>query len=204
MIRSKLKTACPTGLAILVLLGIMVLPMTAFAGDGNGLAVGRNDEGNLVAIDGYLRQAHRFNYKEDTPSIARVRTVSTSTAGIYTGISSPLGYDYWQLPEETERLGTGDCEDKAIWLYIRLLERGYTNIRLVVGKYRADKEIYHVWVNLYVTAPGKDGMVEQKVYILDPTMDSKPWPAKSFPAGYYLPLYSFYKSQRWVHPVPPS
>ncbi len=27
------------------------------------------------------------------------------------------GTDYWQLPLETEYLGTGDCEDKAIWLF---------------------------------------------------------------------------------------
>ena len=208
MIRSRSKTSCLTGAAVLVLLGIMLFPAAAFSEENSALTVREKDGGSLASVNSFLRQAYRYTYKEDTPTVliqlARVQTVSTSTAGIYTGVSTPGGYDYWQLPEETEKLGTGDCEDKAIWLYERLLEHSYTNVRLVVGKYQADKNVYHVWVNLYVTTPGKDGKVEQKVYILDPTMDSKAWDAKSFPAGYYLPLYSFYKNQRWAHSNPPS
>ncbi len=73
------------------------------------------------------------------------------------------GVGNWQLPFETERLGTGDCDDKAVWLYSKLLKDGVGNVRLVLGNYKKGELSVHMWVNWY-----QDG----QVYILDPTVDN--------------------------------
>ncbi len=115
----------------------------------------------------YLETASEFRYKADG-----------------------VGADYWQLPFETEKLGTGDCEDKAIWLYSRLLKEGFDNVRLVLGNYRRNKSSVHMWVNWY-----HDG----RVYILDPTINDGIWRAEEYSKGFYKPLYSFYKDKKWKH-----
>lgn len=98
--------------------------------------------------------------------------------------------DYWQLPEETEARRAGDCEDKAIWLYAILIQEGFTNIRLVVGKYRIDQSDYHAWVAAYLG---------EAVYILDPTINNGIWEVDRYPEGFYKPMYSYYKGKRWQH-----
>ena len=94
----------------------------------------------------YLETASRFKYKADAS-----------------------GADYWQIPLETEKLGMGDCEDKSIWLYSKLLKEGFDNIRLVLGYYRISKSSFHMWVNWYTNG---------RVYILDPTMNDDIWQAE--------------------------
>lgn len=100
------------------------------------------------------------------------------------------GADNWQLPEETEKKGRGDCEDKAIWLYSKLLKEGFEDVRLVVGKQREDSSGFHTWVAWYP---------DHKVYILDPTLESEVWEINKFPQGYYQPYYSFYREKSWKH-----
>ena len=58
-------------------------------------------------------------------------------------------YDFWQFPEETEHLGRGDCEDKAIWLYAKMLAEGFDDVRLVLGKYIESDTVFHAWVVWY-------------------------------------------------------
>ena len=118
-------------------------------------------------VEEYLKTAYNFQYK-----------------------SEKRGSDYWQLPDETEALKTGDCEDKAIWLYSKLLDDGLPNVRLVIGKENKDSEEFHAWV-----AWDRGG----KIYILDPTADSHIWRLDQYPQGYYLPYYSFYKNKEWIH-----
>jgi len=98
--------------------------------------------------------------------------------------------DYWQLPEETERLGKGDCEDKAIWLYSQALKDGFDDVRLVIGKTREDTRGFHAWVAWYPKG---------KVYILDPANDGEMWEIEQYPKGYYKPYYSFYRDKSWRH-----
>ncbi|RLA93735.1 MAG: hypothetical protein DRG25_03975 [Deltaproteobacteria bacterium] len=118
-------------------------------------------------IRDYLKRAHQFKYEAEkkTP-------------------------DHWQLPEETEKLGKGDCEDKAIWLYCKLLNEGFNDVRLVIGKQREDSPKLHAWVAWYSKG---------KVYILDPTFDSEMWEIRQYPKGYYTPYYSFYRDKSWTH-----
>ncbi len=115
----------------------------------------------------YLETACRFKYKADA-----------------------VGADYWQAPYETERLGMGDCEDKAIWLYSKLIKEGFDNIRLVLGDYEKSKSSTHMWVNWY-----HDG----QVYILDPTINDGIWKTEEYSKKYYRPSYSYYKDKKWKH-----
>src|SRR5712692_1493082 len=108
-------------------------------------------------------------------------------------------YDFWQLPEETERLGRGDCEDKAIWLYAHMLAEGSDDVRLVLGKYHQGDPIFHAWVVWYPHIQEKNGKVAQHVYILDPTITTGIWQAQDYPRGSYQPYYSLHKHRRWIH-----
>ena len=72
------------------------------------------------------------------------------------------GHDYWQAPEETLMLGTGDCEDKSLLLWYTL--RHVHNIktaRLVIGlTHVLFKASPHAWVEV------GDGL---GTVIMDPT-----------------------------------
>ena len=115
----------------------------------------------------YLETASRFKYKSDV-----------------------VGADYWQTPLETERRGAGDCDDKAIWLYSKLIKEGFEDIRLVLGNYRRSRSSFHMWVNWYHNG---------KVFILDPTDNEGIWSADEYPKDFYEPSYSFYKDKSWKH-----
>lgn len=72
--------------------------------------------------------------------------------------------EYWQLPEETFELGTGDCEDMSI-LLMNLLRKKRIDSKLTVGTYR--NFIFssgHAWVtipygNLLITVESTSGKV---------------------------------------------
>ncbi len=118
-------------------------------------------------VEKYLETASRFEYKADG-----------------------VGADYWQLPFETERLGKGDCDDKAIWLYSKLLKEEFDDIRLVLGNYKRGEISVHMWVNWYHNG---------QVYILDPTINNGIWRAEEYSKGSYKPYYSFYRDKKWKH-----
>lgn len=67
--------------------------------------------------------------------------------------------DYWQTPDETEKLGKGDCEDYAIAKYYALAELGVNpkNMQIVTGYHYAEMDLHSV---LQVKLEGK-------TYILD-------------------------------------
>jgi hypothetical protein len=67
--------------------------------------------------------------------------------------------EYWQTPEETKRLRTGDCEDKIILFLDELAKNGMKG-RLIIGLRRIDAKEYHVWCEV---------KQEGKIYIADPT-----------------------------------
>jgi predicted transglutaminase-like cysteine proteinase len=98
--------------------------------------------------------------------------------------------DYWQNPDEIEISKAGDCEDKSLWLYSKLIEEGFTDIRLVIGKYKADNTNAHVWVEWYN---------ESDIFILDGTYNDGLQIVSNLPVWLYKPLYSYYKDQKWKH-----
>lgn len=127
----------------------------------------------LCRIQRYITMAHRFTFQIEGMD--------------HSGIQE----DHWQLPEETERLGTGDCEDLAIWLYCHLLREGFSNVRLTLGLAGApEKKAMHAWVTWY-----KRG----KMYILDPSRREGVYASDQPGSIMYQPRYSYYFEKKWHH-----
>ena len=99
--------------------------------------------------------------------------------------------DHWQTPEETEARWSGDCEDKALWLYAQLKKNGHRGVRLVVGRKDGSSNGFHVWVSM----ASSDGSSA----ILDPTAQKRIWNTSDFWDGAYTPLYSFDGLNRYRH-----
>jgi hypothetical protein len=56
--------------------------------------------------------------------------------------------DYWQHPEQFERIRSGDCEDHALWAWRKLVELG-VDAEFVVGRMIRPSDPrggYHAWV----------------------------------------------------------
>ena len=127
----------------------------------------------LRRIQRYIMMAHRFAFQIEGMS--------------HSGIQE----DHWQLPEETEKLGTGDCEDLAIWLYCHLLKEGFSNVRLTVGLAGApEKKGMHAWVTWYERG---------EMYILDPSRQEGVYASDQSGSIMYQPRYSYYFEKKWHH-----
>ncbi len=85
--------------------------------------------------------------------------------------------DRWQSAEQTSQYFSGDCEDKAIWLYTQLRRNGYRDVSLHIGKYAPSSQKLHMWVT-YVDE-------EARTMLLDPTMQRKAWETSAFPEKNY-------------------
>lgn len=70
------------------------------------------------------------------------------------------GKDYWQTPEETKMLDTGDCEDKSIYLKF-LLDNNQIQSKLCIGFYNLIiSSTLHAWIEVTMI---------HDTYILDPS-----------------------------------
>ena len=103
------------------------------------------------------------------------------------------GYDRWQSPQETESKRSGDCEDKSVWLFAHLKQNGYSDVQLVIGKYRNFERNLHVWV-VYTNENGEN-------MVLDPAIQKRPWKISSVSSGFYTPIYSFDGQKRYRYTV---
>lgn len=179
-----------TGMAAIVILVSLLLP-----------AAGQSA---MDALGGSLIQATPFDHK-----LMMAGGFETRFAGIVSGtslpssdglflqahsiryVADPVQQDHWQTPEETQARWAGDCEDKAVWLFAQLKKSGYSNVRLVVGRYRSLDKNYHVWV----TMADDSG----HILILDPTAQRRVWKNTDFGQEYYKALYSFDGFNRYRH-----
>ena len=90
------------------------------------------------------------------------------------------GGDYWQTPEETIRLGQGDCEDQAFYLHRLLAGEGIAS-RVVFGlRVVTDGETGHAWVECEMHG---------RTYVLDPTCRMMTAREKLPPWKYFPILY---------------
>ena len=89
--------------------------------------------------------------------------------------------DRWQSADETSRYFSGDCEDKAIWLYTQMRRNGRDDAALHIGKYTPSSRKFHMWVTL------EDG--SGRTLLLDPTIQRKPWDAEAFPKRNYKSMH---------------
>ena len=151
-------------------------------------------QGSLVPAtpyDGHMAQAGIFFL----PSIASGTESAESLfakARTFRYQQDTRGEDYWQTPEETEAHWSGDCEDKAIWLFAQLKKNGFHDARLVIGRLNPSSRGFHVWVALMDKSGGS-------FYVLDPTAQKRIWRSTDFSDGSYRPLYSFDGSNRYRH-----
>ena len=89
--------------------------------------------------------------------------------------------DWWQSADQTSQYFSGDCEDKAIWLYTQMRRNGYHDASLHIGKYSPSSRKFHMWVT-YVADDGS-------TLLLDPTIQRKPWNILAFSENFYRSLH---------------
>ncbi|MBK7363170.1 MAG: transglutaminase-like cysteine peptidase [Micavibrio sp.] len=99
------------------------------------------------------------------------------------------GSTHWQSPEETASRGAGDCKDKSIWLYAHLKQSGYSNVQLVIGRYRDIDRVLHAWVT-YTDQNGN-------TILLDPAKQKRAWSVGEFSPELYKSLYFFDGQNRY-------
>lgn len=63
-------------------------------------------------------------------------------------LAEPPCQDKWQTPYETKQLGTGDCEDFALYLENKWRKEKLTS-RLVFGRSAKGVHDFHTWSNVY-------------------------------------------------------
>ncbi|KYC45512.1 MAG: Transglutaminase-like superfamily protein [Candidatus Methanofastidiosum methylothiophilum] len=90
-------------------------------------------------------------------------------------------FEYWQFPEETLKLRTGDCEDQAILLCTLLRAKGYSpeDVKVVFGL--TSSNTGHAWVELFY----EGGWV-----VFDPTSSANEYIEKT---RYYSLINANYK-----------
>jgi len=124
-------------------------------------------DGQYRQVERLLERAHAFEYRPE-----------------------PTGQDKWQLPDETEWRGGGDCEDLAIWLYTRLLETGVQDVRFCIGVRSPAENALHCWVLWHD---------QGEPHVLDPTSGRGVARTAALPNGAYRPFYSYDAARRYAH-----
>jgi predicted transglutaminase-like cysteine proteinase len=155
-------------------------------------------DGKYRKVQTYLASTRKMNNQAGSPSFCRqqsriqrylnrVRHFRFQEEPVLT---SGKHEDHWQLPEETENLGSGDCEDLAIWLYCHLLDEGFTNIRFTLGLAGSQQKAMHAWITWYERG---------KAYIIDPSRRGGIYGVDRCGSITYQPCYSYYFERKWHH-----
>ena len=94
----------------------------------------------------------------------------------------------WKTPAEVNSDRMGDCKGKAVALYEKLLVNGAYNVRLVIGKHRANDLRTHAWVE-WETLQG--------TLLLDPTLNWTVTKTDSQDKSTYVPLYAYENGHKY-------
>jgi hypothetical protein len=94
----------------------------------------------------------------------------------------------WKTPAEVNSDRMGDCKGKAVALYEKLLVNGAYNVRLVIGKHRANDLRTHAWVE-WETLQG--------TLLLDPTLNWTVTKTDCQDKSTYIPLYAYENGRKY-------
>jgi hypothetical protein len=119
----------------------------------------------------------------ERPSMERVRHLLETVHGFRYTFADPYRA---ALPDVTDRILSGDCKAKSLWLIDRMGDR---HVRYVIGKIHRSSELHHAWVQWH------DG---SRWWILDPTNTSTPIAAEMASPEQYVALYSYSPGQEWA------
>lgn len=176
-------------MAVTVMAGVLFMDLSpCLAAASNPLVQGQPIQ--ATPYDRRIGEAGGFTDFEPVMS-AQSSEALFSKARSFRYKADERGQDRWQTPSETEARWSGDCEDKALWLYTNLKKNGHRGVRLVVGRQNRDARGFHVWVTLEASAGS--------FFILDPTAQKRIWNVSDFSDGSYRPLYSFDGINRYRH-----
>ena len=97
----------------------------------------------------YDRQMERVQPILTAPPASATYGPSLSVVNQWMIALRAMPYRYspeWRTPFEVEIAKVGDCKGKALLLYDWMQANGATNVRLVIGKRRADDTLTHAWL----------------------------------------------------------
>lgn len=97
----------------------------------------------------YDHQMERLQPTLTAPSAYAIYGPSLSVVNEWMIALRAMPYRYsheWRTPFEVESARVGDCKGKAVVLYDWMQSNGATNVRLVIGKRRANDLLTHAWV----------------------------------------------------------
>jgi len=113
----------------------------------------------------YDHQMQRIQPALNAPSVYTVYAPSLDVVNGWMTALRMMPYQYshqWRTPYEVEMERAGDCKGKAMVLYGWMRSRGANNVRLVIGKRRAEDSLTHAWLEWDTTAG---------TFLLDPTFN---------------------------------
>jgi hypothetical protein len=118
-----------------------------------------------VASTPYDHQMERVQPTLTAPSVYAIYGPSLSVVNQWMIESRAMPYRYsreWRTPLEVEAAKVGDCKGKALLLYDWMQSKGATNVRLVIGKRRAENSLTHAWL---------EWQTRMGTLLLDPTFN---------------------------------
>jgi hypothetical protein len=112
--------------------------------------------------------------------------------------------DWWQFPDETLFIGSGDCEDRALLIASLLVASGISNfnVRVAIGKLHTTDEAGrverhdHAWV-MYKTEAGRWTVLEPHSRQAAGKRPGKARRARVPVAAEYVPYYLFNDAHLW-------
>lgn len=119
----------------------------------------------------------------ERPSMERVRQLLETAHSFRYALTDPYRA---ALPNETDRLRSGDCKAKSLWLIEQMGDR---RVRYVIGKIHRSSALHHAWVEWH------DG---EQWWILDPTNTVTPIAVESVGRSDYVSLYRYSPEQDWT------
>ena len=149
----------------------------------------------------FSRQKHSFDLR-----LRAVTAYLSKHIAYEANDSAQRKYDYWLFPDETLRIGSGDCEDRAFLLASLLLASGVSSysVRVALGKIydQTNRISYdHVWV-MYKNESGVWMLIEPLLHTRTAGAHARRLAAKKKKTGEattveYIPYYVFNDTHLW-------